>query len=103
MGIGIASGPVLAGCMGSNDRLNYTVVGERVNLASRLCGQAGKMEVVIDQTTRERLGEAATVQTLPPVTLKGFDRPVQTFKLLSIVGAGNAVGPVLAAAAPGGG
>jgi len=101
MGIGIASGPVLAGCMGSNDRLNYTVVGERVNLASRLCGQAGKMEVVIDQTTRERLGEAAIVQTLPPVTLKGFDQPVQSFKLLSIVDARNAGKPVLAVTAPG--
>ena len=37
VGIGVASGQALAGRMGSVDRLNYTVLGERVNLASRLC------------------------------------------------------------------
>jgi class 3 adenylate cyclase len=40
VGIGLATGEVLAGCMGSTARLNYTVLGERVNLASRLCDEA---------------------------------------------------------------
>ena len=48
VGIGVASGTVVAGCLGSADRLNYTVLGERVNLAARLCAQAGQMEVLID-------------------------------------------------------
>ena len=43
MGIGVATGEVVAGCMGSLDRLNYTVLGERVNLASRLCSAAASM------------------------------------------------------------
>jgi class 3 adenylate cyclase len=47
IGVGIATGEMVAGCMGSNDRLNYTVLGERVNLASRLCGKAGAGEVLI--------------------------------------------------------
>lgn len=38
IGISVATGEVLAGCMGSVDRLNYTVLGSRVNLGSRLCG-----------------------------------------------------------------
>jgi class 3 adenylate cyclase len=82
MGIGIASGPAVAGCMGSSDRLNYTVLGERVNLASRLCGQAGPMEIVIDQTTRERLGEAISVEPMAALKLKGFSAPVQAYKLV---------------------
>ncbi len=84
IGIGVASGPAVAGCMGSADRLNYTVLGERVNLASRLCSKAGRMDVVIDQTTRERLGDAARVENLPELELKGFSSRVPAFKLLEI-------------------
>jgi class 3 adenylate cyclase len=84
IGIGVASGAAVAGCMGSADRLNYTVLGERVNLASRLCGKADRMEVVIDQTTRERLGEAGQVEILPELLLKGFSAPVSAYKLVEI-------------------
>ncbi len=41
VGIGVATGEVVAGLMGSDDRQNYTVLGERVNLASRLCSTGG--------------------------------------------------------------
>ncbi len=85
VGIGLASGQALAGRMGSADRLNYTVLGERVNLASRLCGKAGRMEVVIDQTTVQKLGPLAVVEPMEELSLKGFAAPVQAFKLIRIV------------------
>lgn len=84
IGIGVASGPAVAGCMGSTDRLNYTVLGERVNLASRLCGKAGRMEVVIDQATRDRLGAVARVENLPALELKGFTGTIAAYKLLEL-------------------
>lgn len=84
MGIGVATGEVVAGCMGSLDRLNYTVLGERVNLASRLCSQAGAGEVVIDQKTKERLDAVVTVQPLPEMKLKGYSAPVQAYKLIEV-------------------
>ncbi len=90
VGIGVATGNAVAGCMGSSDRLNYTVLGERVNLASRLCSKAGRMDVVIDQTTRERLGESARVEAMEPLQLKGFSDPVPAFRLLGIHNATSA-------------
>ncbi|MBI4660331.1 MAG: HAMP domain-containing protein [Verrucomicrobia bacterium] len=84
IGIGVASGPALAGNMGSSDRLNYTVIGERVNLASRLCGKAGRMEVVIDETTYQRLQPLLEAEPLPELELKGFSARVQAYRLLNI-------------------
>ena len=82
MGIGVATGSAVAGCMGSQDRLNYTVLGKHVNLASRLCSKAGRMEVVIDKTTLHRLGESQRVEPLAELELKGFSERVPAYKLL---------------------
>jgi Adenylate cyclase, family 3 (some proteins contain HAMP domain) len=86
IGVGLATGNVVAGGMGSSDRFHYTVLGERVNLASRLCSQATGGEVLIDQNTRERLGESIIVEAASALKLKGFSEPVQAFKLLAIQG-----------------
>lgn len=84
IGIGVASGSAVAGNMGSSDRQNYTVLGERVNLASRLCGKAGRMDVVIDETTCQRLKDLVVAEPLPELELKGFSNRVQAYKLIEI-------------------
>lgn len=84
VGVGIASGKVVAGCMGSVDHLNYTVLGERVNLASRLCTQAGAGQVVIDQTTKDRLGGQARTNPLPALNLKGFSENIVAYELVEV-------------------
>ncbi|NGX59276.1 MAG: Adenylate cyclase 2 [Chlamydiae bacterium] len=75
MGIGIHTGVVLAGNMGAENRLNYTVLGSNVNLASRLCSAAKGMEILISQDTLEEphVKEAIEVEQLPPTELKGFE------------------------------
>lgn len=85
VGIGIATGQVIAGCLGATHRLNYTVLGSRVNLASRLCDLAGPGQIVVDEATRERLGGLFRTSSLPPVTLKGFAEPVQAYRLDGLV------------------
>ncbi len=84
IGVGIATGNVLAGCMGSADRLNYTVLGNRVNLAARLCARAPAGEVLIDGATRAALPDDAEVHTLVPLTLKGFSHPISVFRLCTM-------------------
>jgi class 3 adenylate cyclase len=79
--IGIASGPMVAGCMGSSARLNYTVLGARVNLAARLCTEAAPMTVLIDDVTRRALGEDVTVVAQPALSLRGFSAPVDAWRV----------------------
>jgi class 3 adenylate cyclase len=81
VGIGIATGEVLAGCMGSVDRLNYTVLGERVNLGSRLCDAAGSSEVLIDDATRTVVGDLIPTEKLTPMSLHGFSQPVPVYRV----------------------
>lgn len=89
IGIGLASGEVVAGNMGSADRSNYTVLGERVNLAARLCSVAQRGEIVIGPATRELLGDLISAQEMDPLQLKGFSETVRAFKLIEVRAAGS--------------
>jgi len=51
VGVGVSSGEVVVGNVGSAERTSYTALGHTVNLAARLCGKAGEMEILIDQET----------------------------------------------------
>ncbi len=82
IGIGLASGPCVAGCMGSENRLNYTVLGERVNLASRLCAAAIAGEILIDAATANLLDESFSVEAQTEQTFKGFSHPVKPYLLI---------------------
>ncbi len=81
IGLGLATGEVVAGCMGSTDRLNYTVLGHRVNLAARLCGAAGDMEVLADDATRARLSSQLSSEAVPDLQLKGIAEAVTAHRL----------------------
>lgn len=83
LGIGIHTGVMLAGNMGAENRLNYTVLGRNVNLASRLCSSALGGEILISRPTYEAPGvkEKIDVEPMPPARFKGFDETFEVFRV----------------------
>lgn len=81
MGIGVHTGVVLAGNMGAENRLNYTVIGRNVNLAARLCSAAKGMQLLISQDTyNDPTVKARTlIEPLAPMELKGFEEKVPVY------------------------
>lgn len=83
IGIGIASGEMVAGYTGTNERATYTCVGDTVNLAARLeahTKEAGRA-ILIDAATRAGLAEGAPVEALGEVRIKGKAAAVEVFSV----------------------
>lgn len=78
-GVGLAMGPATVGRIGSEGRLDYSAIGNVVNLASRLCSSAEDSEILIDRTAARAVGSSVPLVELDARALKGFDRPVPVF------------------------
>lgn len=78
-GVGLAMGPATVGRIGSEGRLDYTAIGNVVNLASRLCSSAETSEILIDRVAAHAVGSSVPLVELDARVLKGFDERVPVF------------------------
>lgn len=82
-GIGVNTGAAIAGNIGSKERLEYTVIGDAVNVAQRLQAMAGAGEVHISTATYGRLKGRFEVEHRGEVKVKGRERPVDIYKVVA--------------------
>ena len=83
IGIGIASGEMIAGYTGTQQRATYTCVGDTVNRAARLetLTKEANRAILVDAALREQLGERLPVESLGAVALKGLSTPVEVYAI----------------------
>jgi adenylate cyclase len=98
LGIGLNSGEMIAGNIGSSSIMSYTVIGDNVNLGARLesLNKDYKTRIIISDSTRGRLTGTYDIRPLGTVTVKGRTRPVAIFEI-------HVPSPVAEAAASSGG
>jgi adenylate cyclase len=92
-GIGIDTGDLLAGYMGSSKTMSYTVLGPCVNTASRLCSKAAPGEVLITTRAYESCKHRVMAEPREPLILKGISAPVPAFNVYDARVEGTESGP----------
>ncbi len=84
LGVGIHSGKALIGNIGSDRHLDYSVIGETVNLAARLCGCAEPMSIVVSDEVRKTAGERGSLLFTAPcqVNIRGLKQPITVYNVV---------------------
>lgn len=82
IGIGINTGNVITGSIGSTRALQYTAIGDAMNVASRLVSLAKPNEIIISDATYERVRSRINAESLPPVQVKGKSGELNVFRVL---------------------
>ncbi len=81
LGIGVVSGEVVLGSVGSADRRDYTALGSNVNLCWRLCSRAAACEILMSEGTYRRVADLIAADPVEALTVKGFAMPVVAYRM----------------------
>src|SRR5688500_8296936 len=81
IGIGVHTGPLVAGYIGSSKALSYTVIGDTANTSARLCGIAAAGQILLSEQTLNKVQGRFEVEELQPAQLKGKEKAFRVFNL----------------------
>ena len=81
VGVGITTGRAVLGSIGARERMDYTVIGDTVNLSSRLCGAAAPEEILVVEDVVARLNGEFSVSAAEKITVKGKKDPIPVYKI----------------------
>ncbi|HEV8437242.1 MAG TPA: adenylate/guanylate cyclase domain-containing protein [Methylomirabilota bacterium] len=87
VGIGVSAGEAVAGTVGTENRMEYTVVGDSVNLAARLESNAKPGQILISHRTWEKVSDVVDVRALGAIKVKGKGEEVEVYEVLGLIGA----------------
>jgi adenylate cyclase len=83
-GIGINTGPAVVGNMGSRDRFEYSVIGDTVNIASKITDATKGGKIWIGETTFQQAKNYITVKILDELSIKGKEKRIKTFEVIEL-------------------
>ena len=86
IGIGINTGELVAGYIGSTRTMSYSVIGDTVNTAARLCSVAKAGEILISEATQKSIQGLLETKALDPIKVKGKSKPLKVFKVSDLDG-----------------
>jgi adenylate cyclase len=92
-GVGVAMGPATVGTLGYQGRLDYTAIGNTVNLASRLCSLASDGQILLDPAVHDKVEDSFAIASVGERAIKGYDHEVEVFAVSTgVFGTGGALG-----------
>ncbi len=84
--MGISTGFCTVGNFGSPDRMDYTIIGNEVNLAARLQSAAEPGSILLAHETNSLVQDLVLTEEQPPIAVKGFQKPISTYKIVGSYG-----------------
>ena len=82
IGIGINKGKAVSGNIGSDQQMNYTVIGDTINLGARLCSHAKSGQILISNSVKGVIGDNYDFKKIPTIKVKGKSKPIEVWSYM---------------------